>query len=67
MPHPDRRGSGVARLLTREQVAEILGCSLDTVDRRITQGKLPALRDGRLVRVMEDDLRAYIRRSKQWR
>jgi excisionase family DNA binding protein len=60
-------GAGLPRLLTRQQVAEILGCSLDTVDRRITQGKLLAVRDGRLVRIPVEDLNAYIRRSKRWR
>ncbi|MDO8944664.1 MAG: helix-turn-helix domain-containing protein [Desulfobacterales bacterium] len=54
-------------LLTREQVAEILCYSKDTVDRRIRAGKLKAVKDGRLVRVSSADLNAYIRASKRWR
>lgn len=61
------RKSALPRFLTRQEVAEILDCSEDTVDRRIRAGKLKALVDGRLVRVSESDLAAYIKASKPWR
>ena len=61
------RKSHLPRFLTRQEVAEILDCSEDTVDRRIRAGKLKALVDGRLVRVSEADLAAYIKASKPWR
>ena len=66
MPRAKRSAVELPRLLTRVEAAEILGCSLDTLDRRIAQGKLPALRDERLVRISVDDLNAYIRSSKRW-
>ena len=49
-----------ARLLTLRAVADELGCSLATVKRRVACGTLPAFRDGRLVRVREDDLHRYV-------
>ena len=61
------RKSALPRFLSRREVAEILDCSEDTVDRRIRAGKLKALVDGRLVRVSEADLAAYIKASKPWR
>lgn len=54
-------------LLTRRQVADFLGCSTDTVDRRIRSGKLRALIDGRLVRISVVDLDLYVRGAKRWR
>lgn len=47
-------------LLTLDQAAGYLGCSRATVKRRIRSGVLPAMRDGRLVRVRESDLARYI-------
>jgi len=47
-------------LLTKKTVAEILDTSEKTVDRRIRAGELPAIRDGRIVRVHPDDLERYI-------
>lgn len=47
-------------LLTLPQVAERLSCSVATVKRRLRAGELPAYRDGRLVRVREQDLGRYI-------
>jgi len=46
--------------LTLEQAAGRLGCSTSTIKRRVQAGALPAFVDGRLVRVREDDLRAYV-------
>lgn len=48
------------RLFTLDEVADILGVSIATVKRRIRSGALPVFRDGRIVRVRERDLRAYI-------
>ena len=48
------------RLLTLAEAADALGCSVATVKRRIRSGSLPAFRDGRLVRIREDDLRRYV-------
>jgi excisionase family DNA binding protein len=48
------------RLLTVTEAAEVLRCSVATVKRRIRTGALPTYRDGRLVRIREDDLRRYV-------
>lgn len=48
------------RLLTLREVADELRCSVSTVKRRIRAGDLPTYRDGRLVKVREDDLRRYV-------
>ena len=50
----------MVRLLDTSEVAAILGCSTRTVLRRIGDGRLPAFRDGGMVRVSEADLTAYI-------
>src|SRR5438105_3682945 len=47
-------------LFTLGQVAEMLGCSVATVKRRVRSGMLPAFVDGRLVRVREVDLARYV-------
>ena len=47
-------------LLTIEQTAKILNTSDKTVRRRIAARDLPVIRDGRIVRVRPQDLRAYI-------
>lgn len=48
------------RLFTLREAADELRCSVATVKRRIRTGALPAYRDGRLVRIREDDLRRYV-------
>ena len=48
------------RLLSLAQAAEVLGCSLKTLRRRIKDGDLPVIRDGRLVRVHPQDLARYV-------
>ena len=50
----------MSELLTLRQAAQLLGCSIATVKRRIAAGSLPAFKDGGLVRVREDDLRRYV-------
>ena len=71
---PERRsltrggsGRGLPELLTRREAAEILGCSVDTVDRRIHEGQLNAIRNGMLIRISADDLRAFIKSARRWR
>jgi excisionase family DNA binding protein len=55
------QGKGrVSELLTLRQAADRLGCSTATIKRRVRVGSLPAFRDGRLVRIREDDLRRYV-------
>lgn len=49
-----------SRLLTVEEVADVLRTSTKTVRRRISVGDLPCIRDGRLVRVLADDLERYL-------
>jgi excisionase family DNA binding protein len=48
-------------LLTVEEAAEALRCSVRTLQRRISSGELRAYRDGRIVRVPTDELRRYVR------
>jgi excisionase family DNA binding protein len=48
------------RLLKIDQVAELTNTSRPTIYRWIAAGKLPAVRKGRLVRVREVDLIAFI-------
>lgn len=48
------------RLVTYEEAADALGCSVSTIRRRIRMGLLPVYVDGGLRRVREDDLRRYI-------
>jgi excisionase family DNA binding protein len=47
-------------LLTLQEAAGELGCSVTTVKRRIRAGVLPAFVDGRVVRVRQADLRRYV-------
>ena len=47
------------RLLTIKEVAKIQQTCERTVRRRIASGELPALRDGRLIRVRARDLSVY--------
>ncbi|WP_425441153.1 helix-turn-helix domain-containing protein [Ruegeria marina] len=51
-------------LLTIEDVAAVLQCSLKTVQRRIDAGDLPVIRDGRMVRVHPADLDRYIKQRR---
>lgn len=58
---PVRAVSGeVGRLLALDEVAQVLGCSRRTVERRIASGLMPAFRDGRLVRVPFAELVRYM-------
>jgi excisionase family DNA binding protein len=46
-----RRPAQPERLLTVSEYAQVRGCSEKAVRRRITEGKLPIIRTGRLVRI----------------
>lgn len=48
------------RLLTLKKTSEIMDTSIKTVRRRIHEGALLAIRDGRTLRVHPDDLARYI-------
>lgn len=54
-------------LLTKKQVAELLGTSAKTIDRRIRSGDLPVIRDGRIVRVHPEDLERYLAKHRSAR
>lgn len=56
MPDPDAE-----RLLSREEVAARLGLSVLTVGAMLREGRLPGFHLGRLWRIREADLNAYIR------
>jgi excisionase family DNA binding protein len=49
------------RLLTLQDTAATLGCSLKTIRRRIADRQIAVIRNGRLVRVHPEDLERYIR------
>jgi excisionase family DNA binding protein len=48
------------RLLTLADATAILNCSVKTLRCRIAAGELPAVRDGRMVRIHPDDLRRFV-------
>jgi excisionase family DNA binding protein len=62
----DRTADPLPRLLSLSDAAAVLGCSLKTLRRRIDEGELPVIRDGRLVRIHPEDLTRYVavRRSQ---
>ena len=67
MPRRRRLPAELPEFLTREEAAEVLHCSVDTIDRRIRDKRLKALVNGRLVRIAVSDLRAFIKASRTWR
>lgn len=52
------------RLLTIPQTCDILGCSIKTLRRRIAEGAIAVIRDGRLIRIHPDDLQRYVERRR---
>lgn len=52
------------RALTRTEVAELLAVSVDTIDRLVATGELPAFRVGRQVRFEEADVEAWVAARK---
>jgi excisionase family DNA binding protein len=51
-------------LMNREQAAEFLGCSAESIWRWTRAGKLKALRVGRHLRYRVEDLIAFIERER---
>ena len=47
-------------LLTVEEVASLLRVSKKTILRRIASGEICAIRDGRLLRIRQDSLDAFV-------
>lgn len=60
-----KTNSVIEPLLTPDEVAQVLKTSVKTVYRRIKSGALPAIRDGRVVRIRPADLRLYIAARRQ--
>lgn len=60
--HPQRQG--LERLLTIEEAAERLNVSVRNIRHQIYRRRLPVVKIGRLVRVDEKDLEAFIDRSR---
>jgi len=54
-----------AKLLTIIQVADVLNVSTKTVRRMIESGVLHHHRVGRIIRLSDEDLRAYINSTRQ--
>jgi excisionase family DNA binding protein len=54
-------------MLRIADAADILGVSSDTIRRRIADGRLRAVKSGRIVRIDERDLQAFIAASRRWR
>ena len=52
------------KFLTLEEVAELLGVNYQLIYRLIRSGELPAIRLGRIYRVTEEDLDAYLAKKK---
>ena len=48
------------KLYTKKEVAEILSCSVATVHRRINDGTLKAVKNGRIVRISESALDSFL-------
>jgi excisionase family DNA binding protein len=46
----------VPQYVSLAEGAEIVGVSVDTLRRRIRKGRLPAVRDGKLIRILIEDL-----------
>jgi excisionase family DNA binding protein len=52
------------KYMSIEQVADLLGVTYRLIYRLVRSGELPAARIGKLYRIMQSDLNAYIERSK---
>lgn len=52
------------KYLTLEDVAELLGVNYQLIYRLVRAGELPAIRLGRVYRVTEEDLDAYLEAKK---
>lgn len=52
--------SGYPVLLSLAQTAEVLGCSLPSVKRRVRQRQLASIKEGHHVRIPREALRHYL-------
>ena len=52
------------QLLTLTEACKVIGCSLKTLRRRIADGALAVIRDGRLIRIHPADLQRYIQQHR---
>ena len=52
------------RLLSLQEACAVLGCSMKTLRRRIADGAIAVIRDGRLIRIHPDDLERYIQQRR---
>jgi excisionase family DNA binding protein len=57
--------SRLPRLLTIDEAAEVLSLSTKTIRRRIDAGEIPVHRPGRVIRIAENDLIAYIAQTRK--
>ena len=55
---------GELRLLSLADTCAVLGCSMKTLRRRIAEGEIAVIRDGRLIRIHPDDLDRYIQQRR---
>mgnify|MGYP002640911865 CR=1 FL=1 len=55
-----KRDNGSEPLMTIKQVAADMQASEKTIRRRIAEGDLPVIRDGRMIRIRPRDYRNYL-------
>jgi len=67
MPRDASQPSSPPHFLRKHEVAARLGVSTDTIERKIRDGSLWAIKVGRSVRIAEQDFQAFIRRNATWR
>jgi len=65
MPPPEPHLLSLPLLLTEQEVAKALGCSVDTVRRERKRGKLGFTRIGGRIRHTDDQVRAYIANQRE--
>ena len=59
--HPSARTVLGSAILTKEQVAQLLGCTVRYIERQIRAGRLRALKPtGKLVRIFRSDIDAFL-------
>lgn len=64
MIKPNNSKNPIENLIPIEDVPNILNMSMRTLRRRIKAGDLPVVRDGNIVSVMPDDLKAYMAKRR---
>lgn len=53
-----------ARWLSTAEASDRLGVTLRTLYRLVDEGRLPAYKIGRVIRIKEDDVDAYLERAR---